>query len=264
MRYIFAVERFFAARPFTVAVILAGGSGCRAAQPNESGQLPALPKQFWLLGGRPVWQHSWLRYAQHPLIDKVCVVWPAAFLEEGKRQLHQCATAEHLAPTVSLAGGKDRCDSSFVALKLCHQWQQEQQERKFQVLLHDAARPLVSRRIIDEALAGLNIADAVVCALPARDSIFIAKNQKVSQILKRDFIMQSQTPQGFTLETIYRAFCLYQNDPGRENLLATDDIALVKRYLPSTDIHIVRGEASNMKLTEATDLHLLSCYAQGE
>ena len=253
------MERLSAARPFTIAVILAGGSGCRASQPNISGRPPKLPKQFWLLGGRPIWQHSWLQYAQHPLIDRVCVVWPAAFLEEGKQQLLKYCTG-NLAPTISLAGGENRSDSSFMALKLCRQWQQERPEPRVQVLFHDAARPLVSERIIDETLAGLNVTDAVVCALPAKDSIFMAKDQKVCQILKRDFLMQSQTPQGFALETIYRAFCLYQNDPDRENLLATDDIAVVKQYLPSTDIHIIRGEASNMKLTEAADLDLLGCY----
>ena len=260
------MERFPAVRAFTVAVILAGGSGCRAAAQcseqrvsSDLGQTDysaRLPKQFWLLGGRPVWQHSWLRYAQHPAIDRVCVVWPPAFLEMGRQQLRQYAKncAQNLAPTYSLAGGRDRCDSSFRALKFCRRWQTEQ--RRVQVLLHDAARPLVSKRIIDETLEKLNFCDAVVCALPATDSVFVAKDQKVSEILKRDSVMQSQTPQGFALETIYRAFCLYD----RKKLPATDDIAIVRQYLPSTNIHVVQGEAANRKLTEAADLDILACY----
>ena len=264
MRYILAVEPFPAVRAFTVAVILAGGSGCRAAAQcseqrvsSDLGQTDySVPKQFWLLGGRPVWQHSWLRYAQHPAIDRVCVVWPSEFLEMGKQQLRRYATDQNLAPTYSLVGGKDRSDSSLRALKLCRRWQTEHPEHRVQVLLHDAARPLVSKRIIDETLEKLNFCDAVVCALPATDSVFVAKDQKVSEILKRDSVMQSQTPQGFALETIYRAFCLYD----RKKLPATDDIAVVRQCLPSTNIHVVQGEAANRKLTEAADLDILACY----
>ena len=238
-------------RPLNIAIILAGGSGRRAASNLAQKQAP---KQFWPLAGLPLWQHSWLRYATHSAIDKVCMVWPKTYLEPIR-----AAIAAHPEPTTStyvIAGGQERSDSSYRAVEFCQQWQTPL--RRVQVLIHDAARPLVSARIIDDTLSQLQSANAVVCAVPTQDSLFVKDpSNKVEKILDRSGIMHSQTPQSFELQTLRQAFALHQQ---RQEIRVTDDISLVKHYLPSLSIHIVLGESYNAKLTEAVDLYRLISY----
>ena len=130
---------------------------------------------------------------------------------------------------------------------------------RIQVLIHDAARPLVSHRLIDETLEKLTRNDAVVCAIPVQDSLFRKNDGRIAEILERSSIMQSQTPQSFELQTILNAFQLHHTD---KKIIVTDDISLIKCYLPTTEIAIVTGESYNIKLTKAHDLKILEYYQQ--
>ncbi|WGK70241.1 2-C-methyl-D-erythritol 4-phosphate cytidylyltransferase [Candidatus Haliotispira prima] len=253
--------------PLNIAIILAGGIGCRAAQnpalPPEQDQ----PKQLWPLGGLPVWQHSWLSYATHPAIQIVCLVWPENYVSQIRQALTQYTQTQHpdadtLATSYVIAGGRERSDSSSKALEFSQQWQERDPQRRIQVLIHDAARPLVSRRIIDETLRQLKLANAAVCAIPAQDSLFVKEDSegcKVGQVLDRSTVMQSQTPQSFELQTLRRAFAIHQE---HREIAVTDDICLIKSYLPSQDIRVVEGDIYNMKLTQAADLKTLTSYYQ--
>ncbi len=269
-----------------IAIILAGGNGHRAAQhaaldtvcgvsrryeAAEVTQISQIaeqfqePKQFWKLGGQALWRHSWLRYACHPRIDMVCLVCPEAYVVQIREELASWQAPpgpSRPAPCFVIAGGAERHESSSRALEFSQQWQFQRASqaaapvRRVQVLIHDAARPLVSERIIDESLRQLRHSDAVVCAVPAQDSLFVADagHSHVSRLLDRASVMLSQTPQSFELQTLRRAFTRHQL---RNEIAITDDISLVKHYLPETGIRIVPGESANMKLTRASDLQLL-------
>ncbi|MEM9423457.1 MAG: 2-C-methyl-D-erythritol 4-phosphate cytidylyltransferase [Spirochaetota bacterium] len=263
-----------------IAIILAGGSGSRAAAQattffattfattfaahNNKTPRPATPpsvssvsrpKQFWPLGGRPLWQHSWLRYASHPGIDKVCLVWPEAYVKEIRAAVSTFPEPVS-AGTYVIAGGAERSDSSYRALEFCQQWQVPR--LRIQVFIHDAARPLFSRRMITESLAQLQVGNAVVCAIPTQDSLLTKDTAgKVGRVLDRSCVMRSQTPQSFELQTLRRAFALHRQ---QAEIRVTDDISLVKHYLPDSVIHIVRGENYNVKLTDIMDWHTLTAF----
>ncbi len=241
-------------RPLNIAIILAGGIGHRAVGSAKEKHLQK-PKQFWPLAGLPVWQHSWLRYAMNPAIDKVCLVWPENYIAEIQNIVANYS--QTVAPSYIIAGGLERSDSSYQAVEFCQQWQLPQQ--RVLVLIHDAARPLISSRLIEDSLAQLEFANAVVCATPVQDSLFVKNPEnRVEKVLKRSQIMHSQTPQSFELQTLRKAFAKHRQ---RQEIIPTDDISLVKHYLPAEKIAIVAGDKYNIKLTEAEDLDILDwCY----
>ena len=116
------------------------------------------------------------------------------------------------------------------------------------VLIHDGARPNVSKRIISEHLRSLRDHDAVITLCNCYDSV---KNLRLDEV-KRDELYLTQTPLSFKTSLIKEA---YQ----KENDLAsfTDDYLLFKKYYGINNTHIVRGEFINFKLTTLEDLEVL-------
>lgn len=152
------------------------------------------------------------------------------------------------------AGGKERHDSCLAAIRL-------HDDPRTRLLLHDAARPLVSRRVIDAVLEALEEDEAVVPAIPVVDTILRARDGLVEDAPDRSALVQAQTPQAFRLGTIREAYARALADPAFH---ATDDCGVVRRYLPGTRVRVVPGEAANMKLTYAWDALLLERFLAGE
>jgi 2-C-methyl-D-erythritol 4-phosphate cytidylyltransferase len=152
--------------------------------------------------------------------------------------------------TAVLAGGKERYDSSLAAV---HHFSDNPD---LIMLFHDAARPLVSARIISDTLKAMEDFNAVDVGIPAVDTIVQcnAAGTLMESIQNRNLLWRMQTPQGFRQKTIARAYEIALKDPG---FTATDDCGTVLRYLPDEKVGIVRGSERNMKLTYADDLPLL-------
>jgi 2-C-methyl-D-erythritol 4-phosphate cytidylyltransferase len=226
-----------------VAVVLAGGSGKRAGG--------EVPKQFWKIAGRTVLERAVEAFERHERVDEVVIVARAS----------EVAAVEALAAgkgwrKVSrvVAGGEERHDSSLAAIRLFD-------DPGTRLLLHDAARPLVSRRIIDAVIDALVAHDAVAVAVPVVDTVFRVREGVVEEVPDRSSLALAQTPQAFALATIREAYARALADPGFH---ATDDCGVVKRYLPWTRVHVVPGEAANMKLTCPGDLPLLERYLRDD
>ena len=222
-----------------VAVILAAGSGSRTGL--------ATPKQFLPLGGKTVLEHSVQAFNNHPGIDEVVIVTATEFIERV-----QAIVKDNRWTKVSavLPGGKERYDSSLAAVR-------HFSDRPDSVMLfHDAARPLVSERIITDALKAMEQYDAVDVAIPAVDTIVQcnAAGTEMESIQNRNLLWRMQTPQGFRQNTIAKAYEIALKDPG---FTATDDCGTVLRYLPGVKVGIVHGSERNIKLTYADDLSLL-------
>ena len=124
------------------------------------------------------------------------------------------------------------------------------------MLFHDAARPLVSDRIITDTLKAMESYNAVDVAIPAVDTIVKcdAQGREMDSIQDRSLLWRMQTPQGFRQKTIEQAYRIALKDP---QFKATDDCGTVLRYLPDEKVGIVRGSERNIKLTYADDLSLL-------
>ena len=223
----------------TVAVILAAGSGSRTGL--------STPKQFLLLGGKTVLEHSVRTFHDHPGIDQVIIVTSPEFIPK----VQDIVKANNWTKvTAVLPGGKERFDSSLAAV---HHFSHNP---GLVMLFHDAARPLVSARIISDTLKAMETFNAVDVAIPAVDTIVQcdAAGSVMESVQNRNLLWRMQTPQGFRQQTIARAYEIALKDPG---FTATDDCGTVLRYLPDEKVGIVRGSERNIKLTYADDLPLL-------
>ena len=124
------------------------------------------------------------------------------------------------------------------------------------MLFHDAARPLVDQRIIADCVRALRTYEAVGVAVPTSDTIVIVDDDVMTSMPRRDRLRRCQTPQGFRLQVIRRAYELAQADPAFTDLAATDDCGVVLRYLPEVTIAVVPGSERNMKITYPDDLRV--------
>ena len=220
-------------------MILAAGSGSRTGL--------ATPKQFLPLGGKTVLEHSVQTFNDHPGIDEVVIVTATEFIERVQAIVKANGWTKVSAV---LAGGKERFDSSLAAVR------HFADNPDAVMLFHDAARPLVSERIISDAIKAMEKYDAVDVAIPAVDTIVQCNREgtHMESVQDRNLLWRMQTPQGFRQKTIQEAYRIALQDP---QFTATDDCGTVLRYLPDVKVGIVRGSERNIKLTYADDLSLL-------
>ncbi|MDR1274188.1 MAG: 2-C-methyl-D-erythritol 4-phosphate cytidylyltransferase, partial [Odoribacteraceae bacterium] len=196
-----------------VAAILAGGSGTRAGG--------EVPKQFWQVAGRSVLEHAVAAFERNARVDEIVIVSRPADLPAVEALVSRVGW--HKVTRV-VAGGRERYDSSLAAIRLYD-------DPTIRLLLHDAARPLVSQQIIDAVIDALASHDAVAVALPVTDTIFRVREGSVEEIVERSSLARAQTPQAFTLATIRAAYDKALADP---LFRATDDCGVLMRYLPGT------------------------------
>jgi 2-C-methyl-D-erythritol 4-phosphate cytidylyltransferase len=230
----------------TVAVVLAGGSGERFGLP--------VPKQLLPLAGRPMIEHSVAAFEQAPGVDRILVVMAAGHAGEVRALLGAGGYAK-LGKVID--GGRTRTESTRRALA-------ELGEEECDVLFHDAARPLVSQQTIAAAVAALADHRAVGVAVPSSDTIAVVRDGVMTAIPRRDSLARCQTPQGFRLSVIRRAYQLADADPGFGDLPATDDCGIVLRYLPDLGVHVVPGSEHNLKITYPRDLAIAEALLRAE
>jgi 2-C-methyl-D-erythritol 4-phosphate cytidylyltransferase len=226
----------------TVAVVLAGGTGLRFGS--------SLPKQLQDLGGVTLIERCLQTFSQAEGVDEVLVVTAA---ELTRRVTAHLRDAAGLADVIE--GGIARTDSTQRAIA----WLRARAEaaepgQDWKVLFHDAARPLVDQGIIAACIAALDSWDAVGVVVPSSDTIVQLDDATFARILPRDSLARCQTPQGFRLSLISRAYELAGADPDFAARPATDDCGVVLRYLPGVPIHAVLGSERNLKITYPADL----------
>lgn len=214
--------------PATAVVIAAAGEGRRLGS--------RLPKALVPLAGLPLFLHSLRTFARLGFVREIALVLPARWVDRVRRD-HGRALAR-LKVTVLIAGGARRQDSVRAGLEAT---------RSPLVLVHDAARPLVTARAIRDVARAAARHGAALLAAPAVDTVKIVDGRgRVVLTPDRSRVWLAQTPQGFrraVLETAYRR-------NGRRE--ATDDVQLVERA--GGRVVVVPGNASNFKVTNPQDL----------
>lgn len=190
------------------------------------------------LGGRPVLAWSLTALAEAPGIDCLVVVTCAERLDDVRSLV--ASVAPPRLPTRVVVGGERRRDSvaaGLAALEGCR-W----------VLIHDAARPFLSRASIERGLAEATLTGACVAALPARDTIKrVAPDGVVVETLPREQLWTVQTPQVFRRGLVLGALAATDED-------ATDEAALVERA--GACVRVYPGEVTAFKITTPADLDI--------
>ena len=151
-----------------------------------------------------------------------------------------------------IVGGKERWESSVNAIRLYQERLDSEQFAGANILLHDAARPFVSQRIINDVCKALQEHEAVVVAIPSTDTVYEMQDGCVVRIPNRSTIMRAQTPQAFRLSLIAKAYAVETQYIA--SVQATDDCGIVHKNLPNAPIYIVLGEEQNRKITFKEDI----------
>ena len=204
----------------TVAVIIvAAGRGTRAG----AGE----PKQWRDLGGQSVLARSLGAFAG---VGRMVLVLHPDDMARG--------VAEFGGQVTLVAGGKTRSQSVRNALELLDQ------SDVSRVLIHDGARPLVSRALITRVLTALGTAPAAAPALAVTDALWQGAAGAVTGTQDRHGLFRAQTPQGFHFDAILAAHRAHPEG-------GADDVELARRA--GLAVAIVAGEEDNLKLTFAAD-----------
>lgn len=207
-------------------LIAAAGSGTRTRG--------GIPKQYQSLGGVPVLRRSIQTFAHREDIVATQVVIGA-----DQEPLYR-ETTRGLTLLNPVAGGDTRRHSVFHGLNTLAV------HRPDFVLIHDAARPLVSRALIDRVIAALeNGAEAAIPLLPVADTLKTERDG-LWKTIPRDGLQRAQTPQGFRFDAIMAA---HRKFAAQET---TDDMAMAE--LAGLKIEAVSGEEGNLKITTQDDM----------
>lgn len=218
------------------AVIPAAGIGARMAADR--------PKQYLQLGGLTIIEHSLLCFLDHPRLKGLVVSLAA---DDPYWPTLPCALDSRIQ---QVAGGKERADSVLNALLHLHANGADDNDW---VLVHDAARPNLTRADLDNLLAEL--ADDPVgglLAVPAKDTLKRADaNGRVTETVDRSLIWQAYTPQMFRLGALHRALA----DSLVSNVAITDEASAIEWAGQSP--RLIEGRADNIKVTRPEDLEWL-------
>ena len=213
-------------RPRTVALIVAAGSGSRAGG--------AVPKQYAMVAGKPLIAHAYAAFAGHSAVDEVVVVIAAG-------AEHFAAAALGSARTVT--GGPSRRESVALGLAAIV---------ADRVLVHDAARPCVTDRLITRAIQSARRHRAVACGLPAALTIkAVDDRQRVRLTLDREQLWCMQTPQVFSRSWFAQALARLD---GRPLEPCPDDATVLEAA--GFPVQVVPGDPLNIKVTTREDLML--------
>lgn len=212
-------------------VLAAAGSGSRFGS--------TVPKQFLEWRGKPLFMHSLLRFAAF-VIESVVVV-----SKDRVESTERALAAEGLSAGIRVvAGGGTRQASVSLGLAALS-------DGIDIVLVHDAARPLVSDAVVNRVIAGALKEGACIPVLPVKDTVKEISEGFICATLNRDRLGLAQTPQGFRLDLLREA----SDQADREGFAATDEAMLVEHL--GRRVLTVAGDPENLKVTWQDDLKTL-------
>ena len=218
-------------REFTVGVVVpAAGSGQR---------MGGLAKPFLELCGEPVLMRALRPFLDHPGVREVVVSLPTAHAESPPAWLIESDRRVRV-----VAGGETRRDSVWAGL-------QALSDALDLAVVHDGARPLVSRHVIGRCIELAGSGVGAVAGVPVVDTMKeVDDGGHVATTPDRSRLWHAQTPQAFPLGVIVDAY----RRAFMEGLPATDDATLVERL--GGRVVMVESSADNLKITRPEDLEM--------
>ena len=230
------------------AQILAGGKGSRFGSPD-------LPKQFQLLGTKPIIIHTLEQFLLNARIDRILVGVPKDWLSYTNDLLKKYIP--QYQDIIVIAGGASRNETIMNAISYIDENFGVKAEDI--IITHDAVRPFVTQRIINDNIDAMKKYDAVDTAIPAYDTIIhVDESQVITDIPDRKYIQCGQTPQTFK---ITRLAADYQSLTDQEKAILTDACKILA--IKHNAVYVVAGESFNIKITTVFDLKMANAILAG-
>jgi 2-C-methyl-D-erythritol 4-phosphate cytidylyltransferase len=214
----------------TSAVIVAAGTGSRLGGPTPKGFIP--------LAGKPLFLHSLSVLLAHKAIGDAVLVVPEGYEKKAEQNITGCGFKKKV---VVVPGGKERWQSVENGVRAV--------ESKW-VLVHDAARPFVTRAVIDAVLAKKDTFDCAITATPEVDTVRVVINGLAGDIVDRSTLVRVGTPQLFRRALLLRAL----NEAPLLPSPPTDEAVIMQRI--GVPVAIAEGDPMNFKITGPADLRL--------
>jgi 2-C-methyl-D-erythritol 4-phosphate cytidylyltransferase len=221
-------------KPEVAAIVVAAGAGRRLGRKGE--------KAFAFLGGKPLLFYSLKALEVSPEIERVIIVVRKQAL---KRCLAFVKRSELKKVEAIVAGGRRRQDSVLKGLSFVG-------ESRF-ILIHDAARPFLSKRLVTTTVGACRKNGAAIAALPVSDTVKKVAGRSIEKTVPREGLWLAQTPQVFRQEIILDAFRRWPS-----TRTATDDAAMVRHS--GKRVAVAQGDFINIKVTFASDLVLAESF----
>ncbi len=234
-----------ASQPDVGVVMVAAGAGVRAG--------PGEPKQFRPILGVPMLLRALRAFIGHPEVRQVVVTLPPGYVQRPPDWLAQLR-GERLG---FVPGGAQRVDSVRAGL-------QALPDDATIILIHDAARPFVSRGTIDAVIARARAGVGAVAAVPASDTLkeIVEGTQRltprITRTVDRARIWRAQTPQGFPRQMLRDAYA--QLGVVANGGAPSDDAEVCERA--GFPVEVIPDSPYNLKITTADDFRIAEALAR--
>lgn len=233
------------------AEILAGGKGTRMGNTE-------MPKQFLNIGKKPIIIHTLEAFLLNMRFDKIVIVTPKQWIQHTTDLINKYLGQEVTNRVSVCAGGTDRNESIMNGIK--HIEKEFGLTDEDVIVTHDAVRPFLTHRIIEENINKALEFGATDTVVPAFDTIIASTDGDIiSEIPVRDHMYQGQTPQSFNIKKLVG---LYNSLTAEEKMILTDAAKIF--VVKGEPVKLVQGEVFNTKITTQYDLKLANALLQGD
>ena len=192
--------------------------------------------QFKKLHGKPLYQYSLDIFIKSRLFDEIILVIPNSNQEKVQKEIKK----KYGSQVGLVVGGPDRQDSVKNAI-------QNSNSEIDLVVIHDAARPFITKTLIEDCISACETSDGAIIAMQPNDTIKFSKDNIVEKTIDRSKIWMAQTPQAFNKQKILEAY----NSRELDDLIITDESSLMEKL--GYKIMIVPGTGKNFKITTFDD-----------
>lgn len=218
------------------AIILAAGQGKRMNSP--------VAKQFLVLQEKPVIFYS-LKVFEESSVDEIILVTGAGQADYCKANIVDFFRFGKVVQIIE--GGRERYDSVFRALEAVGE--------TGYVLIHDGARPFVSKDLIEKVIVQVKDYKACIVGIPVKETIKVVDdNEFIQATPNRKTLWSAQTPQAFEFSSIKKAYDLFYAEEDKDSLGITDDAMVYESY-QKRPVKMIYGDYNNIKLTTQEDLY---------
>ena len=232
-----------------IAIVLSAGRGSRMHSD--------IPKQYMELCGMPVIAWSLKTFQEFDPVDEIILVTSPEDIEYCRCEIIDKYRYDKVRRIVP--GGEERYLSVWEGLKAAGEILGDE-DRESVIFIHDGARPMIDRPILERALRCAQEYSACVVGMPVKDTIKIADEEGFAeQTPDRSLVWQVQTPQVFSFSLVYNAYRKLIED----GVTAVTDDAMVVELESSARVKLVEGSYRNMKITTPEDIDIAMCLMKG-